>query len=99
LTERSGDGGHGKTIREQIELLSLAEGFFSSSVLFTLQKLRVFQFLGQESKSAEELAALLGFQASPPERLLNAGVILCSSVNRCWRQRSIRFEHWVGGVF
>lgn len=76
MTEPPSEGGYRKTIREQIELLSLAEGFFSSSVLFTLQKLKVFQFLGQESKSAEELAALLGCQASPLERLLNAGVML-----------------------
>jgi len=65
-----------KTIREQIELLSLAEGFFSSSVLFTLQKLKIFQLLGEESKSVEELAARLGCQVSPLQRLLNAGVML-----------------------
>jgi len=37
--------GRDNTIREQIELLSLAEGFFSSSILFTLQRLQIFPLL------------------------------------------------------
>jgi SAM-dependent methyltransferase len=76
LAESNRETGHSKTIREQIELLSLAEGFFSSSVLFTLQRLNIFQLLGEESKSAEALAVTLGCQASSLKRLLNAGVML-----------------------
>ncbi len=65
-----------RVIRDQIELLSLAEGFFQSSILFTLQRLGVFALLGKEGATLEELAARLNAPSGTLGRLLNAGVML-----------------------
>lgn len=62
--------------RDQIELLGVAEGFFQSSVLFALLRLDVFEQIGHDSKSAAELADVLGVPADRLSRLLNAAVVL-----------------------
>ena len=68
--------GRDNTIREQIELLSLAEGFFSSSILFTLQRLQIFPLLEFGEKTSEELAQDLGCRADTLQRLLSVAVML-----------------------
>ena len=62
--------------RDQLKLLSLAEGFFQSSVLFALLKLRIFEHVGEESKTVHELAKEVHAQPETLARLLNAGVVL-----------------------
>ena len=43
-------------MRDQVRVLSIAEGFFESSVLFALLKLQAFERLGDATKSVEDLA-------------------------------------------
>ena len=62
--------------RCQIEVLSVAEGFFQSNILFALLKLKVFDFVGKEIKHLNEIAAFAGVRAERLSRLLNAGVVL-----------------------
>lgn len=62
--------------REQMRVLSLAEGFFQSNVLFSLLRLNVFEHMGEGEISANELAEKLGVQSGTLVRLLNAGVAL-----------------------
>jgi SAM-dependent methyltransferase len=63
-------------VREQLGLLSVAEGFFQSSVLFALLRLDVFERIGLGSRSAVELADELGVRDDLLHRVLNAGVAL-----------------------
>jgi SAM-dependent methyltransferase len=63
-------------IQDQIAVLSIAEGFFQSSVLFALLRLEIFERIGQGSKTSDELAAELGARSENLSRLLNAGVML-----------------------
>jgi len=42
--------------KDQLEVLSIAEGFSQSTILFALMRLRVFERIGEETKSLEELA-------------------------------------------
>jgi O-methyltransferase involved in polyketide biosynthesis len=65
-----------KVIRDQLEVLSIAEGFFQSSILLSLLKLRVFERIGEGTKSLSELARELKSQPETLARLLNAGVVL-----------------------
>jgi SAM-dependent methyltransferase len=65
-----------RNIRNQIDVLSLAEGFYQSSVLFALLKLGVFERIGEESKTVDTLAAELNARPDTLARLLNAGVML-----------------------
>jgi SAM-dependent methyltransferase len=66
-----------RTIKNrQIEILSMAEGFFQSSVLFALLKLKVFERIDKGGKSLDELAAELDVRPETLSRLLNAGVVL-----------------------
>ena len=65
-----------QTIRGQIELLSLVEGFFSSSVVFALHRLRVFEILDKSEKTSADLAQEIGAPAESLERILNAAVML-----------------------
>jgi SAM-dependent methyltransferase len=66
-----------RTVRRyQIEVLSMAEGFLQSSVLFALLKLRVFERIDQGSTTLQELAADLHVRPETLSRLLNAGVVL-----------------------
>jgi SAM-dependent methyltransferase len=68
---------HGlRQVRDQINFLSTAEGFFHSRILFTLLKLGVFEHIGAGEKSLDELAAALGARPETLARLLNAGVVL-----------------------
>ena len=70
---RSGD----ITLRKsQINILSMAEGFFHSSVLLALLRLGIFDLIGEGSKTLNALASELGSQAQTLARLLNAGVVL-----------------------
>jgi len=62
--------------RDQLEVLSIAEGFFQSGVLFALLRLKIFESIGEETKSVEELAAGLNARPETLGRLLNAGVVL-----------------------
>ena len=62
--------------KDQLEVLSIAEGFFQSSVLFALMKLKVFECIGEGSKKADEIAAMLDVQSATLARLLNAGVVV-----------------------
>src|SRR2546428_2468501 len=63
-------------IRNQIGLLTLAQGFLESSVLLALLKLRIFELIGDRTKSCYELAEELGTRPDTVARLLNAGVVL-----------------------
>ena len=65
-----------KLIQSQIDLLKLAEGFFESRILFSLEKLGVFETLGRETKSLQELSKALDGRPDTLARLLNAGVVL-----------------------
>lgn len=65
-----------RTIRDQIGVLGLAEGFLQSRVLFSLLKLRVFELIGEGDMPLEELASQVGAQPGTLARLLNAGVVL-----------------------
>lgn len=66
----------GHLIRDQLSLLSLAEGFFHSNILFALLELRIFELIGEGELSPDELASELGAEAQTLVRLLNAGVVL-----------------------
>ncbi len=63
-------------IRNQIQVLRIAEGFFESSVLSALLKLKVFELLDNAGRSVSELATTLGTRPELLVRLLNAGVVL-----------------------
>lgn len=62
--------------RRQMEVLSLAEGFFPSSVLFALLKLRIFERIDAGAVTLRELAAELNARPDTLSRLLSAGVVL-----------------------
>lgn len=62
--------------RNQIEVLSIAEGFLQSSVFFALLKLRVFESIDRGTKTVQELAMDLNARPETLARLLNAGVVL-----------------------
>jgi len=72
-----------KTLKKnQIELLSVAEGFFQSSVLFALLKLKIFERIDRGITTLHELAAELYARPETLSRLLNAGVVLKLLVSR-----------------
>jgi len=62
--------------RTQIDLLSMADGFFESRILFALNKLDIFNKIGQEKKSLQDIASAVNAQPNSLSRLLNAGVVL-----------------------
>lgn len=63
--------------REDIwQVINAAEGFYQSSVLITLVKLRVLEHIGHGTATADELAELIGTAPEPVARLLRAGVAL-----------------------
>ena len=62
--------------RNQIEVLSMAEGFLQSSVLFALLKLRVFEYIDKGSKTLQEIAMEIKARPETLSRLLNAGIVL-----------------------
>ncbi len=57
-------------------MLSLADGFIQSSVLFALLKLRIFELIGDGTKSLLDLAKEADCRPETLSRLLNAGVLL-----------------------
>lgn len=59
-----------------VQVLSAAEGFFPSSVLFALMRLGVLEQLGDGSATAAEVAGKLDAEPGTVARLLNAGVML-----------------------
>jgi SAM-dependent methyltransferase len=63
-------------VLDQLQVLSLAEGFFQSSVLFALLRAGVFEIIGEGAASSTELAERLGARPETLARLLNAGVAL-----------------------
>ena len=63
-------------IRDQVEVLSIAEGFFQSSILFVLLDLRAFDRIGDGERSAADLADELGCDPEAIGRLLRAGVVI-----------------------
>jgi SAM-dependent methyltransferase len=58
----------------QIELLEIAEGYFSSQVLFSANELGIFEHLAEHPRSLADMSRTLGAGEDPLERLLNAGV-------------------------
>jgi SAM-dependent methyltransferase len=72
----------GHAIRDQISVLNIAEGFFNSSILFALLKLRIFELIGKDERSVDELAVATGANPVTLMRLLNAGVVLNLLENR-----------------
>src|SRR5262245_11017885 len=62
--------------QQQIDILSIAEGFLESSVLFALLKLRVFERIDKGTTTLNGLASELGARSETLSRLLNAGVVL-----------------------
>lgn len=62
--------------KRQIEVLSVAEGFFQSSVLFALLKLQIFERIDGGCKTLHGLATELNARPETLSRLLNAGVAL-----------------------
>ena len=60
----------------QIEILSMAEGFIQSCILFALLKLKIFHRIDKGRKNLNELAADLDVQPETLSRVLNAGVVL-----------------------
>ena len=70
-------------LRSQVEVLSIAESFFQSSILFALAKLRIFELIGDGEKSLEELGDALGARPETLARLMTAGVALKLLDNPC----------------
>jgi 2-polyprenyl-3-methyl-5-hydroxy-6-metoxy-1,4-benzoquinol methylase len=62
--------------RWQIEALGLAEGFFESQVLFSVNELGVFDLLAPGPRTVDELAAEIPADRGALERLLNAAVAI-----------------------
>lgn len=62
--------------RNQIEVLSVAEGFFQSTVLLALLKLKIFERIDMGSTTLSELSTELDSRPESLSRLLNAGVVL-----------------------
>lgn len=58
------------------QVFSVAEGFFQSSVLFALLRLRLFEIIGEGRKPLAELADAVAARPETLARLLNAGVAL-----------------------
>jgi len=54
----------------------IAEGFFRSGVMFALLKLRVFERIGEGSRSAKELAGEVNARLDALTRLLDSAVLL-----------------------
>jgi SAM-dependent methyltransferase len=62
--------------RSQIDLLRIAEGFFGSRILFALNRLGVFEAIGDGTLSAAEIGARIGADVPHLTRLLRAGALL-----------------------
>jgi 2-polyprenyl-3-methyl-5-hydroxy-6-metoxy-1,4-benzoquinol methylase len=62
--------------RVQIQALEMAEGFFQSQVLFSINELGIFELLADAPRTLEEIAAATGADPDSLERLANAGAAL-----------------------
>lgn len=62
--------------KTQIDVLSLAEGFLQSSVLFALLKLKIFERIEEGHQTASALAEQVHARTDTLARLLNAAVAL-----------------------
>jgi SAM-dependent methyltransferase len=62
--------------KSQIEVLSIAESFLQSSVLFAMLKLRIFERIDAGTTDLDALAADIGARTDTLSRLLCAGVVL-----------------------
>ena len=71
-----GPGDRKRLAAQQVDLLEVAEGYFASQVLFSLNELGVFALLADGPRSADDIAEGVNAQADPVQRLLNAGVVL-----------------------
>ena len=56
-------------VRDQITMLGIAEGFFQSRVLFALTRLNIFEIIGTEGASVDDIAAQLHGQPATLSRL------------------------------
>ena len=65
-----------RIMQEQVRLVSMVEGFFPCTILFALLRLRIFEHIGIDGKSVQELAAASGAEPRTLIRLLNAGAML-----------------------
>jgi SAM-dependent methyltransferase len=63
-------------VRSQVEMLSLAEGFFASNVIFALLRMGAFRSLQCEAKTVSEIAQTVGGDPASLKRLLNGAVAL-----------------------
>lgn len=62
--------------KAQLDAISMAHGFFESSILFALIKLGIFQRIDEGKTSLDELADDLGALPETLSRLMNAAVML-----------------------
>jgi SAM-dependent methyltransferase len=62
--------------RDQIDVLTIAEGFFQSCVLFACLRLGIFDLIDRGQRTREAIAAELQAPAETVARLLNAAVAL-----------------------
>lgn len=62
--------------KDQLKVLSIAEGSYNSSILFALLKLKIFERIGDNGKTLNDLALSLDVQPDTLARLLNAGVVV-----------------------
>lgn len=62
-------------IRDQYQVLSIAEGFFAAQVVFALVELGVFGAIGDGSLSADEVATATDTDRAAMARLLAGGVV------------------------
>jgi acyl carrier protein/SAM-dependent methyltransferase len=60
----------------RIKILTLANRFFESDILFSLLRLDIFNLIGEETKTAVDLASEVKSKPDTLARLLNAGVVL-----------------------
>jgi 2-polyprenyl-3-methyl-5-hydroxy-6-metoxy-1,4-benzoquinol methylase len=62
--------------RWQIQALGLAEGFFESQVLYTVNELGVFDLLAEDPRTVDELASEIPADSEALTRLLNTAVAI-----------------------
>jgi SAM-dependent methyltransferase len=65
-----------ETELHRIKVLSLTEGFVHSSILFALLNLNIFEIIGKEGRTLEDLASTVNAKPDTLARLLNGGVSL-----------------------
>nr|MBA3251818.1 hypothetical protein [Geodermatophilaceae bacterium] len=58
-----------------MELLAKAEGFFDTCVVTALVDLGVFEAIGEQARTAEEVASAIDADPASVKRLLAAGVV------------------------